>query len=337
MIAPRIPVEMLERARARDITAELGGHFSKLRQIRSTPEYVGACPKCGGDDRFSINVKKQCWHCRHCKPADVKGDVIGLIQFLDGCDFVTAVERLSGERAEQQRGGCSAEREPRRARDEDTGSIEAARRLWREAGPLEGTLGVTYLERDRGIFGLPPADVLRFHPHCISGKDNAGKWQFHPCIIALYRDLISNEPTGVHRIALRPDGKLIRRMGLGGKQGSAVKLWQDVDVGAGLAIGEGVESVLAAAMHVEYRGTLLRPAWSLIDAGNLQAFPILPGIEHLTVLADADENGRGQDAARSCAKRWAEAGRTAEVLIPDELGQDFNDIARQRQKRQVAS
>jgi phage/plasmid primase-like uncharacterized protein len=102
-------------------------------------------------------------------------------------------------------------------------------------------------------------------------------------------------------------------------------------------VGEGVETVLAAAMHVQHKGTALCPAWSLVDAGNLERFPILDGIEHLTVLADADANNRGQQAARTCAKRWAEAGRHAVVLIPDQLGQDFNDVARQWQKRRIAS
>ena len=59
-------------------------------------------------------------------------------------------------------------------------------------------------------------------------------------------------------------------------------------------IGEGLETVAAAATRVEHRGTLLQPAWALIDSANLSGFPILAGIEALTVLVDHDVNGVGQ-------------------------------------------
>ena len=92
-------------------------------------------------------------------------------------------------------------------------------------------------------------------------------------------------------------------------------------------IGEGLETVAAAATRVEHRGTLLQPAWALIDSANLSGFPILAGIEALTVLVDHDANGVGQAAAASCAKRWSAAGRNVIRLTPDALGTDFNDLA----------
>src|SRR6516225_2390925 len=56
-------------------------------------ERVGPCPKCGGDDRFSINTTKGVWNCRGC---DVGGDVIRLVEHLDGVDFVAACTTLTG-------------------------------------------------------------------------------------------------------------------------------------------------------------------------------------------------------------------------------------------------
>ena len=41
----------------------------------------GPCPVCGGTDRFSINTAKGVWNCRQC---GVGGDVIALVEFLDG-------------------------------------------------------------------------------------------------------------------------------------------------------------------------------------------------------------------------------------------------------------
>jgi hypothetical protein len=54
----------------------------------------GPCPACGGHDRFTIHKRKQYFHCRGCGH---KGDVIALVEFLDGVDFTHAVETLTGE------------------------------------------------------------------------------------------------------------------------------------------------------------------------------------------------------------------------------------------------
>jgi putative DNA primase/helicase len=62
----------------------------------------GSCPKCGGDDRFSINVKKQVFHCRGC---DTGGDVIALVEHLDDCDFISACTKLTGEPPPKPNGG----------------------------------------------------------------------------------------------------------------------------------------------------------------------------------------------------------------------------------------
>jgi len=56
------------------------------------PERYGPCPKCGGTDRFAINVSKQVWNCRGCQRG---GDVISLVQHLDGCTFDAAIATLS--------------------------------------------------------------------------------------------------------------------------------------------------------------------------------------------------------------------------------------------------
>jgi phage/plasmid primase-like uncharacterized protein len=53
----------------------------------------GPCPKCGGEDRFAINTKKQVFNCRGCS---ARGDVIAFVQFLDNSDFAHAVKALTG-------------------------------------------------------------------------------------------------------------------------------------------------------------------------------------------------------------------------------------------------
>ncbi len=50
-------------------------------------------PGCGGRDRFSINTTKQLFNCRGCNRG---GDVIEMVQHLDGVNFKTAVRLLAG-------------------------------------------------------------------------------------------------------------------------------------------------------------------------------------------------------------------------------------------------
>ena len=67
------------------------------------------------------------------------------------------------------------------------------------------------------------------------------------------------------------------------------------------------------------------PVWAAGSAGNIEAFPILPGIEALTVFAD--QGARGIEAAARCAGRWRAEGREARVVAPRGAG-DWNDVLR---------
>lgn len=88
---------LVEQARATSIESELDRRGIKLR--KSGAERIGPCPKCGGTDRFSINVKDNVWNCRACKPDGISGDVIGFVEWYDGVEFREAVETLTGEAA----------------------------------------------------------------------------------------------------------------------------------------------------------------------------------------------------------------------------------------------
>ena len=59
-------------------------------------EWAGPCPKCGGQDR--LHVRRDGWFCRQCKPLEGPKqhwhDVIGLVEWLDGVDFLEAVRRI---------------------------------------------------------------------------------------------------------------------------------------------------------------------------------------------------------------------------------------------------
>ena len=133
-------------------------------------------------------------------------------------------------------------------------------------------------------------------------------------------DVRTNEPRAILRTALTKTGEKIGRMALGAKASAAIKLTADPDVTLGLAVGEGLETVLSA-MQLGFS-----PAWALGDASNLRQFPVLLGIECLTIIVDNDKSGTGQRAAIECSRRWTRAGREVFRVIPDRCGDDFNDI-----------
>src|ERR1700746_3651638 len=85
----------VERARRTSIESEIERRGITLR--KSGAERIGPCPRCGGTDRFSVNPKLGVWNCRHCKAAYMPGDIIGWVQWLDGTEFVRAVETINQE------------------------------------------------------------------------------------------------------------------------------------------------------------------------------------------------------------------------------------------------
>ena len=193
-------------------------------------------------------------------------------------------------------------------------------RWWDAAKPIRGTLAARYLADTRGIDldALPDnVDVvLRFHKSCVFGPGLR-----HPCLIALMRDACGDAPIGIQRIALTPDAQKIDRRMLG--TAGVVKLWP---AGQQLVIGEGLETVLAAATRLPYRDAPLQPAWAALSDGALKQFPLIDDVERLILLADNDANNAGQIAAEACKRRWLEAGRRVALLTPDLPDTDFNDV-----------
>ena len=87
----------------------------------------------------------------------------------------------------------------------------------------------------------------------------------------------------------------------------------------GLAIAEGIETALTVALA-------FKPVWSLIDAGNMGAFPVLEGIEELLIVADNDASGLKE--SEQCADRWYRAGRKVRIAKSPIPGEDLNDLSR---------
>src|SRR5262249_41413079 len=73
-------------------------------------------------------------------------------------------------------------------------------------------------------------------------------------------------------------------------------------------ITEGVEDAIAILLSG------WSPVWAATSAGGVAKFPILFGIEALTVFADAD--AAGLRAAQICRDRWLAAGHEAVIAAP---------------------
>ncbi len=197
-------------------------------------------------------------------------------------------------------------------------SRDLADRLWREAVPPAGTMVEAYLA-SRGLT-LPGDAPLRFHPAAWRNRDNGPPG---PAMIACMTVLKTGEPCGAPVTYLRGGGD-----GAGKAPGErakimlgtagVVRLVPEEEVTLGLGLAEGIETALAVM-----QGFGWSPVWAATSAGAIRTFPVLPGIEALTVFADAD--GAGRAAAKACNARWAAAGCQARTIAAP-AGQDFNDV-----------
>jgi hypothetical protein len=173
--------------------------------------------------------------------------------------------------------------------------------IWARSIPIAGTLAETYLH-SRGLsYG---GEALRHH-------------QGNRMMVARITDAVTGAPMGIHRTFLDRDGKRIDKKMLGPAGGGVVRLSADADVEYGLAVAEGIETALAAPF---------RPVWACLSAGNLARFPVLSGIECLTIFADNDASGTGERDAFACAERWHAAGKEVEIRMLAEVGKDYADL-----------
>ena len=90
-----------------------------------------------------------------------------------------------------------------------------------------------------------------------------------------------------------------------------IRLSADDEVEIGLGLTEGIETGLALLTLAGWR-----PIWAAASAGAMAKFPVLVGIESLTLFCDRDDKGAGLDAARECAARWRDAKRETRIELP---------------------
>jgi hypothetical protein len=209
---------------------------------------------------------------------------------------------------------------------------EAASNLWDGGQDPRGTPAQHEYLTPRGI-ELPEHvcyRVLRFH-RAVPFRDEAtGVLRKAPALIARFTPIVGDDEkpvTAIHRIELLGGGKHGVKKMLGSVAGQTIKLDPDEDVTMGLAIGEGIETTMAFSQVMQWR-----PVWAMGSVGAIARFPVLSGIDALTVIVDHDASMAGQQAAMEARKRWHRGvpdkvgGRDFYWHMPVKLGQDFVDV-----------
>ncbi|UFW75180.1 DUF7146 domain-containing protein [Bradyrhizobium sp. WU425] len=302
----RITDDELDDIRARNPIFDVASGYTKLR--RSGGKLLGACPMCGGkvmSGRFEVFEKDNSWACyAHCNTG---GDVISLVQQVEGCDFRAAIEKLGGRteidaaRAKE----LFEERERKRLAREKTSADyrEAERkrlfRTWKSAMPINDTIAARYLE-GRCLVLPEHCPGLRFLPtmsywhgetidergrksprQIYSGPAMCGAFirpdgKFGGLHLTWLNVVTSPDdvtaPAPVKAEILDPDsGEVLNSKKMrGSKTGAYIAIVMH-DAPRRLVIGEGIETVLSVwtAMHQAGRDLDDMAFWAAGDLGNL--------------------------------------------------------------------
>jgi hypothetical protein len=295
----RLSNDELDDIRARNPLDVVAGHYVTLR--RNGGRLVGPCPMCGGSakaQRFEIRDNGESWVCAVCLDG---GDVIALVEKVEGCDFRTAIERLGGRLAidpDQARKMFEIRETKRVAREKEASRYREAERLrlwklWSSGMRIHRTPAAIYLESVRGV--MLPADCpgLRYLPsvpywHGEEIDERSGKKRpkalhtGHAMGAAFIR--ADGHFGGLHLTWLTSGAvpekleltdpetgeELKSRKMRGSKTGAHIAV-APVDAPQRLVIGEGIETVLSVytAHRIKSRPVDHTAFWAAGDLGNM--------------------------------------------------------------------
>jgi hypothetical protein len=199
--------------------------------------------------------------------------------------------------------------------------IRKAEAFWNRCLKPEGTLAEKYLneERQLALTSDVAGSVIRYKPDCPWRDDQTAELLQVPAMICVLRNIQTDRITGIHKRRLTPEGRKVGKPKMRFvAAGSAIKIDADETVSHGLGIAEGVETALSA------RQLGWRPMWAGGSEGAIKTFPVLSGVECITLHAEHDENGTNERAIHECASRWHAANREVIVVHP-KVGKDLND------------
>lgn len=264
----------------------------------------GACPSCGGKDRFRFDDKEHrgTFYCSNCGA----GDGFHLLKNVKGFSFPQVVnevrEYLGIERLEQ-----------RAAKDDPA---KAMRSLWeRGRRPAEDGPVARYIS-SRGLCWRGYESIRE----CLSVYDPETRKNYPAMLAKIVAD---NKAVNLHITYLTEDGRKAdipkQKRVMAGRlpEGSAIRLGAVEPI---MGIAEGIETALAAAeMH-------MMPVWACVSGNGLAKWVPPAGAKEIVVFGDNDANYAGQAKAYAAAHRLATIfKRKVAVRIPHKAGTDWND------------
>lgn len=258
-----------------DVAVEHGAHLH-----REGHEWIGPCPICGGRDRFAVNPQKRIFNCRGSGEGTYgAGDSINLVMHVVGCDFIEAVERITGtSRPDRTRDESAEDRKKREIRHkalaaeyakreaEERAALEAkaARdeasiaEVIKRAVPIWDTHAEAYMRETRGL--TPPRHLtgdLRFVASLDywgagdNGSNEPVLLASVPALIAIIRDQLG-DVIGISQTYLDPkeptkwtptgSPRNSAKKIRGRKAGGMIRLGRPAET---IAIAEGWENALA--------------------------------------------------------------------------------------------
>lgn len=284
-------------ARARRITEQLGGSWSRSKGMCCCPAHADRTPS------LSITLGKRAV----------------LVHCFAGCTneaVMQAMARLGVRIADLFDGtGGSITTKPR----VDIADRNAFR-LWLEASSPAGSPAERYLA-GRGITVRSPD--LRFHPRMPLGPK--GEVRFLPAMVAAVRN--DAGILALNRIFLDPDSDELApfeqpKRSLGSPGSGAVRL--AFPRGGRLGLAEGVETALSA---MQLFGI---PCWATLGNERFGLVTIPESVRELHLFVDNDAGGRLAD--ERAREAYACEGRRIVTRPPERPGDDWNDVLRRRMR-----
>lgn len=269
----------------------------------------GACPICGGKDRFRCDglAKNGEYICGQCGA----GDGLALLQKVKGCTFPEVIAYVSEIVGSVETQTEKPKKSPR----------DMLQKLWNSSQDFGGANIVAKYLHSRGLVLHP--DNVRHAPKCY----NSDLKKDMDAMVAKVVD-VDGKPVSIHRTYLdgpkKADIESPKKLmpAMKSLQGCAVRLFKPKDNTIG--VSEGIETAIACSIIFDI------PTWACISSALLESFDPPEGVRKIVIYGDADGNYTGQAAAYKLAKRLHRDAYLVTVEIPEEG--DWLDVLNSNQK-----
>lgn len=293
----------------------------------------GACPVCGGKDRFRFDDKNTgMFYCNNCGA----GSGIKLLMLFHGRPFYDAIRIVAGKL------GMSNDDFPsslynslkkidkidniESSKSNDSNLRDHIEKIWSAAKPLSAGDPVDLYLKNRGIKLDTFPTSLRYHPDLPYHEDRklinkypamlAAILDSNSQLVSLHRTYIDG--TENNKAPVQSPKKLMTPIYKGATKGSAIHLFDPTN--GTLALAEGIETVLSFYMATGI------PAWATIAENGLKHVILPENVSDVIILVDHDKSNVGQEAASFLSKRLLKEGRKVRRIMPPKPGSDFNDV-----------